>query len=141
MGRILPVMLLLAFAVGAEERKRVADPYVNIYHDDAVTFQVRRDLIKTVAEDQYKVWLRWLWAEPRAWKSGMETARVAFSDLDCKDLRTRELAVIHKDAQGQVLEAEEFPDAQWRSYDPDSGAAAAMRRLCEFVPELLGVKE
>ena len=124
---IAPLLLLLA-----------AGPYVNVYHDDAVTFQVRRDRIHLRDDGRYTVWLRWLWAEPREWKSDREAARVAVADLDCAQKRVRELAVLHKNRDGEIFDVEEPPpeETQWKSFAPDSGAAATMGRLCEFVIEL-----
>ena len=117
-------------------------PYVNVYHDDAVAFQVRRDRIKVEGEGQYRVWLRWLWAEPRPWKTDHETARVVVADVDCMKRRVRELAVLHKNREGKVYDSEELAEGQWewKSFDPQSGAAGAINRLCEFLPELANSK-
>ena len=115
-------------------------PYVNIYNDNAVTFQVRRDRIKITGEKAYRVWLRWLWAEPQKWKADEETATVRLVDLDCKsDLRVRELAILHKNRKGEIFDTEELdPEkASWKVLPRDSGAGAAMARVCEFLPQLI----
>lgn len=114
-------------------------PYVTIYHDDAVMLQLRRDRIKTISGDTYRIWLRWLWAKPQRFKSDVEVATVRVVDLDCKGLRVRELAVMHKNAEGKFYNVEEFneQDAKWTVMKRDSGAGKAMEKACEFVPQLI----
>ena len=130
--------LLIALPLAAEEAPKPG-PYITVYHDDAVAFQFRRDRIKQRPDGTYMVWLRWLWAEPRTWKADKETARVAVADLDCTQLRVRELAVLHKNREGTIYDREEFePEkTEWKSFDAKSGATAALKRVCEFIPELL----
>lgn len=135
--------LLIALPLVAQEKPKPeppkAGPYVTVYRDKAVAFQFRRDRIKPVAKDTYTVWLRWLYAAPQAWKSDNETVRGAVADLDCTKLRVRELAVLHKNREGRIYDSEQFePDqAKWKSFDAKSGAGAALKRVCEFIPKLL----
>jgi hypothetical protein len=114
-------------------------PYVNVYHDDHVAFQVRRDHIILLGEQTYKVWLRWLFATPEQWKGDYEVARVVVADLDCRDLSLREQRTIHRNREGQIYHREETPPERqtWRKFDPKSGSGAALARVCEFLPELL----
>ena len=140
-------LLLFVFTVAhAQEpppQQPPPGPYVTVYHDDAVAFQVRRDRITPLAEGTYNVWLRWLWAEALPWKGDAEVARVIVSDIDCKGFRVRERKVLHKNREGKVYDTEEIPEEEtrWKTFDPKSGAAAAMARLCEFVPQLLADKK
>jgi hypothetical protein len=128
-------------AAAAESAPQPANPgpYVTVYRDRSVAFQVRRDRIKRDGEQVYNVWLRWLWAKPRPHKGQSEAARVIVADVDCRSLKVRELAVLHKDRNGKIFDAEEVsaPDAApWKSFEPRTGAAAAIERLCEFLPKL-----
>jgi hypothetical protein len=144
--RIRVFVLVVALIILASHQGRAQEssaegepgPYVNVYHDDAVAFQVRRDRITVLGEGLYKVWLRWLWAEPKPWKSGVETATVIFSDLDCARLCIRELAVLHKDRDGKIFDEEERSpeESPWKSFGPQTGAGLAIAKLCKFVPEL-----
>lgn len=127
--------MLLAIVTLVATTAAGAEPYVTVYRDDAVAFQVRRDRI-TQRDGIYTVWLRWLWAEPRRWKSQDETARVAIANVDCARLRVRELGILHKDRDAKIIEAEEPEHPPWQSFEEDSGAAATMKRLCEFLPKL-----
>ncbi len=142
--RALPIaLLLLSFAVPLRAQEEAKPgPYVNVYHDDTVLFQIRRDRITSTGDKIYRVWLRWLWAEPRPWKSDQETAMVRFVDLDCNELRVRDLAVLHKNRKGEIFDAEEFePETSpWQSLKRESGAGAAMAKVCEFAPKLLEAK-
>ncbi|HEX2123199.1 MAG TPA: hypothetical protein VHL59_16325 [Thermoanaerobaculia bacterium] len=135
------VLLCLTAPLRAQEEAKPG-PYVNVYHDDAVLFQMRRDRITSSGDELYRVWLRWLWAEPRPWKSDQETATVRFVDLDCNELRVRDLAVLHKNRKGEIFDAEEFEPEKspWQSLQRESGAGAAMARVCEFAPKLLEAK-
>ena len=118
-------------------------PFVTVYRDDSVAFQVRRDRITTLGDGSYKVWLRWLWAEPQPWKSGSEASRIVVADIDCTNLRVRELASLHKDRTGKLFDVEETApaDAPWKSFAAGTGAASTMTRLCEFVPELVRTRD
>ncbi|HJQ35750.1 MAG TPA: hypothetical protein VKB93_01295 [Thermoanaerobaculia bacterium] len=148
MRRVL-LALLITLPLVAQEAPKAAPkpapkppgPYVTVYRDKAVAFQFRRDRItpRPDAEGTYLVWLRWLWAEPRPWKTDKETVRGAVADLDCKKLRVRELAVLHKNRTGTIYDSEQFePEQQkWQSFDAKSGAGAALKRVCEFIPQLL----
>jgi erythromycin esterase len=113
-------------------------PYVTVYRDDHVAFQMRRDRVMELGNRQYRVWLRWLWAEPRRWQSDLETATVRFVDLDCNALRVRDLAVLHKNAKGEIYDSEELePErSEWKSAARDSGAGAALAKVCECAPQL-----
>lgn len=114
-------------------------PYVTVYRDEATSFQVRRDRIRTVDQQVYQLWLRWLWARPQRWKDRDEVSRVVVAHVDCARLRVRELATLHRDASGKLFDVEEVTspeDAPWKSFAPGTGAAAAITRLCEWVPEL-----
>ncbi|MGH9456680.1 MAG: hypothetical protein ACRD2J_03460 [Thermoanaerobaculia bacterium] len=137
---LLPVAILAAAVpcVAAEESSSKNGPYVTVYHDDVLAFQVRRDRIARLEGDAYRVWLRWLWAEPRTWKTQDEAARVLFADVACEPLRIRDLAILHKNRDGEIFDAEEMsPESSpWKTFEEGSGAAAAMKRLCEFLPEL-----
>jgi hypothetical protein len=135
------VLLSIALPLRAQEEAKPG-PYVNVYHDDTVLFQMRRDRITSTGDRMYRVWLRWLWAEPRPWKSDQETATVRFVDLDCRELRVRDLAVLHKNAKAEIFDAEEFePESSpWTTLKRDSGAGAAMAKVCEFAPKLLEAK-
>ena len=113
-------------------------PYVTVYRDEAVSFQVRRDKLTVLGENAYRVWLRWLWAEPRAAESRVEISALSFSEVDCAGLRVRDLATMKKAADGGIFDVVEIQpeEARWRSFGSESGATAAMRRLCTFLPEL-----
>jgi hypothetical protein len=115
-------------------------PYVTVYHDDATSFQVRRDPITRLSVGIYKVWLRWLWAVPRPMKSGVESATMIVAEVDCNTARVRETKVLHKDHGGTIFEVEETKpeDMRWRSFPEDSGAGSALRQVCRIIPELLG---
>ena len=136
----MPAMALVFFL--AAVTPKTPAPYVTVYHDDAVSFQVRRDRIKRRGPDTYMVWIRWLWAEPRPWKGDQEAARVVIADVDCKHRQVRELGVEHKNAAGKVFDAEDIaPENQsWKSFDRGSGAYAAVGRLCEFLPQMVAPK-
>ena len=138
-GFVNVLFLTLALLAGGEQQPPPPGPFVTVYRDDAVAFQVRRDRITLLKDGTWKVWLRWLYAEPQPWKSSAETSRIVVADVDCKQLRVRELAVLHRDREGKLFDVEEFPEEQWkwRSFEESSGAAATMTRLCEFLPELL----
>jgi len=126
-------LLVAVFILAAQ---RTPAPYVSVYHDDAVTFQVRRDRVREKEPGLYQVWLRWLWRTPQPLKSDFETMRVAIADVDCKQRRVREYGVIHKNKDSQVIASEDTLDSDWRSFDRDSGAAATIGRLCQFLPQL-----
>ena len=139
--RIAVFMMVTTLPVAAESAPRRLDPapYVTVYRDPSVAFQVRRDRIRRYPEQVYSVWLRWLWAKPQPHKGESETARIVIGHVDCGRRRVRELAVLHKDQNGKIFDAEEVstPDAApWRSFETGTGAAAAVERLCEFLPEL-----
>ena len=138
--RLLALLLLLAAVPGSAQN--TAGLYVDVYRDEAVLFQVRRDKLAQTGEGAYRVWLRWLWSTPQPWKSQEETATMRFVDLDCRALRVRELAVLHKNAKGEIFDSEEFePEtAPWRTFERRSGAGAALARLCDFLPQLLEAK-
>jgi hypothetical protein len=130
--------MTLAISVCARDASP-AGPYVTVYRDDAVAFQVRRDRIKSLGDDVHHLWLRWLWAQPQPWKNQQETARVIVAHVDCAHNRVRELATLHKDQSGKIFDVEEVTSAEeapWKSFEPGTGAAAAIQRLCEFVPKL-----
>lgn len=133
-----PIALaLLASSCAAVPLK--TEPYVTVYRDDSVSFQVRRDRIAALGGESYRLWLRWLWAKQR-WSAGrVETALHTVSEVDCAAMRVRDLAVMKKDPHGQFFDVVERPpeEAPWRAFGAETGAAAAMRRLCEFVPELV----
>ncbi|HUP58941.1 MAG TPA: erythromycin esterase family protein [Thermoanaerobaculia bacterium] len=114
-------------------------PWVNVYHDDSVAFQVRRTRILTLDDGRYRVWLRWLFAAPRPWKSGEELSMVMNVDLDCRERRLRELVTVHKNRAGEIFDREERrpEDAPWKSFGANTGAASALDRVCEFVPRLI----
>lgn len=136
---MVPMALALLASACASVPART-EPYVTVYRDDAVSFQVRRDRITALGGESYRLWLRWLWAKQR-WSAGrVETALHTVSEVDCAAMRVRDLAVMKKDANGQFFEVVERPpeEAAWRAFGAESGAAAAMHRLCEFVPELVG---
>jgi len=137
----LLLAIALAVPIFAEEppAQPKPGPYVGVYHDDHVSFQMRRDRIKRTGEAKYIVWLRWLYAEAQPWKSDAEVARVAVTEIDCTRLRVRELGVMHKNAAGKLFDIEEPEPATvpWRELDRKSGAASAIAQVCEFVPQLL----
>jgi len=140
--RLLAAILIAALSATAQEKTPKPTPYVNVYHDDAVAFQVRHDRITVLPDGTYTVWLRWLWAEPRRWKSDAEIARIIVANVDCKTIRVREMAVLHKNREGKIFDSEEEADkAPWKSFDAKSGAHSAMTRLCEFLPKLLEMKK
>ena len=121
-----------------------AGPFVTVYRDDAVAFQVRRDRIQALGADVYRLWLRWLWAEPQPWKNQEETTRIAVAHVDCAQIRVRELSVLHRDRSGKVFDVEEVAspeDAPWKAFEAGTGAAAAIQRLCEFVPKLIELRD
>ena len=127
------------FAEAAPAPQRKPGPYINVYHDKQVAFQMRRDRIERKGEAKYIVWLRWLYAKGQPWKSDTEVARTAVTEVDCTRLRVRELGVLHRNAAGKVFDVEE-PDhdtVPWRQLDRKSGAASAIAQVCEFVPQLL----
>lgn len=132
--------ILAGFACSSSDvaERPATGPYVNVAHDETFTLQVRRDRIEQLEAMTYRVWIRWLWAEPRMWKGQEETALVVLADLDCGGLRLRELAQMHKNAAAEIYAVEEWePDrAAWRSFDRSSGSGATLERLCEFVLEL-----
>jgi hypothetical protein len=131
----------------AMQRSRATDgstpvkpgPWVNVYHDDRVTFQVRGTRIITVERGVYRAWLRWLFAAPQRWKSGEAMSMVMLADVDCNQRRLRELAKVHKNRAGEIFDREEHEpeDAPWKSFDANSGAASAIGRVCEFIPRLV----
>ena len=132
------------FAETPPAQPRKPGPYIVVYHDDRVAFQMRRDRIERAGEAKYVVWLRWLYAKGRPWKSDREVARTAVTEIDCTRLRVRELAVLHRNAAGKVFDVEEPPDhntVPWRQLDRKSGAASAIAQVCEFVPQLLAMAE
>ena len=134
------VLILLAPHVFAQEQKEAPKPgpFVTVYRDDTLAFQIRRDRIKPIGEGIYTVWLRWLWAEPQPWKSELETSRVIVANVDCTRLRVRELGILHKDRSGKVIESEEWSpeDAPWRTFERESGAAKTVAQVCELIPQL-----
>lgn len=129
-------ILLLAPYIAAQEKP---GPYVTVYRDDTLAFQMRHDRIKPIGEGLYSVWLRWLWAEPQPWKSDLETTRVIVAHVDCTRLRVRELGSLHKNREGKLFDSEERSpeEAPWRTFERDTGAARAIAQLCEFIPQLL----
>ena len=131
----------LAIAVASSAQEPPPGPYVTIYHDDAVAFQFRRDRIRETGPGVYNVWLRWLWAQPRRWKSEDETARLILADIDCSCARVRELVTLHKDRTLNIYDVEEMPDPTWKTFDPKSGAGTAISRLCEFIPQVQRLNE
>lgn len=133
MKAALAILLLSTLPVFGKE----GGPYIDVRRDDTVLFQMRRDRIKAVSDGVYMVWLRWLWAEPQEWKSQKETATIRVVHVDCNELRVREYAVLHKNAKGEIFDSEEHEDPPWRSLERDSGAGAAMTRVCEFIPQLM----
>lgn len=135
----LLLLLLAAIPLPAQEEPKKPGPYVNVYHDDAVLFQIRRDRITVTGDKMYRVWLRWLWAEPRPWKSDDEAALVRMVDLDCNALRVRDLAALHKNRRNEIYDREEWePETSpWTWLKRDSGAGVTMARVCEFVPRLI----
>ena len=136
---LIPVVLHAAPPEKSPPQSGKLGPYITVYHDDATSFQMRRDRIILLGEGLYKVWLRWLWAEPRPWKSGVETATMIVTELDCKRLQVRETMIMHKDRAGTLFDVDERApkEQRWKSFRPDSGAAAAIARVCELVPELI----
>ena len=141
----LCLAIALAVPIFAEEPPAPPKPgpYIGVYHDDHVAFQMRRDRIRRTGEAKYVVWLRWLFAEGQPWKSDRETTRLAITELDCTRLRVRELGVLHKNAAGKVFDVEE-PDPDkvpWKEIDRKSGAASALAQVCEFVPQLLAMSD
>lgn len=139
------VVALPVSAVPPADRQppsQIPNPYVTVYHDEATIFQIRRDPITRLADDAYRVWLRWLWAMPQELSSGVESARMIVADLDCKGIRVRETRVLHKSHDGTVFAVEDTrPDAlRWKSFPEDSGAASALRRVCQFIPGLIAGK-
>lgn len=67
----------------------------------------------------------------------MRALLVAVTNLDCTQLRVRELAVLHKNCEATIYDREEIGPAEWKSFDAKSGATSALKRVCEFIPELL----
>lgn len=134
---LAPLLLLAAIPSFAQQQE---GPYVTVYRDDAVAFQVRRDRIKSQGDEVYLVWLRWLWAEPRTWKSDHETATIRIAGLDCAGLRVREYGALHKNRDGVIFDAEEWEDPPWKALPSGSGAEAAIARVCDFIPQLLESK-
>ncbi len=47
--------------------------------------------------------------------------------------------MLHKNREATIYDREEFgPEtAEWKSFDAKSGATSALKRVCEFIPELL----
>jgi hypothetical protein len=132
------------FVEAAPVPQRKPGPYIVVYHDDRVAFQMRRDRIERKGEAKYVVWLRWLYAKGQPWKSDTEVARTAVTEIDCTRLRVRELGVLHRNAAGKVFDVEEADDhdsVPWRQLDRKSGAASAIAQVCEFVPQLLATAE
>lgn len=136
---LLIVLIPVASGFAAEDSAHATPgPYVAVYHDDSLTFQVRRDRIRTLDGGDFMVRVRWLWAQPRAWNGTVEIARIMDLELDCGGRRLRELATMHKNRDGEIFDVEEPMDqAPWISFPPESGAAKTFERLCEFVPRLL----
>ncbi len=119
-----------------------AGPYVTVYRDSATAFQVRRDRIKTLDGGIFQVRLRWLWAKPRPWKGQDEVALVMDALLDCRNQRLRELDRMHKNRKGDLYDIEEpGTEPDWKEFEKTPGAAAALQRLCDFIPELLSSAE
>lgn len=136
----LTLSVLAADAATDSSRQAPPGPFVTVYRDDAVAFQVRRDRIQALGPDVYRLWLRWLWAVTQPWKNQEETARTAIVHVDCAQIRVRELGVLHEDRSGKVFDVEEvaaLEDAPWKGFEAGTGAAAAIQRLCEFVPTLI----
>jgi len=141
---VLAIALVVPiFADAAPVPQRKPGPYIVVYHDDRVAFQMRRDRIERKGEAKYVVWLRWLYAKGQPWKSDVEVARTAVTEVDCTGLRVRELAVLHRNAAGKVFDVEEsdHDSVPWRQLDRKSGAASAIAQVCEFVPQLLASAE
>jgi len=136
---LIPLVLHAAPPEKSPPKSSKPGPYITVYHDEATSFQMRRDRITLLGEGLYKVWLRWLWAEPRPWKSGVETATMIVAELDCKRLQVRETMIMHKDRAGTLFDIEEkAPEEQrWKSFPTESGAAGAIARVCQLVPELI----
>jgi len=136
---LIPLVLRAAPPEKSPPRSGEPGPYITVYHDEATSFQMRRDRIILLGEGLYKVWLRWLWAQPRPWKSGVETATMIVTELDCKRLQVRETMIMHKDRAGTLFDIEEkAPEQQrWKSFSAESGAAAAIARVCQLVPDLI----
>lgn len=136
---LLPGVLLGAPPENAPPKSGKPGPYITVYHDDATSFQVRSNRIVLLGEGHYIVWLRWLWANPFPWKSRIETARMIVAEIDCRRLQVRETMVMHKDREGNLFDIDEreLGDSPWKALPKDSGAAAALGRVCELVPELL----
>jgi hypothetical protein len=113
-------------------------PYVSLYKDDAVTFQIRREPITPHAENVYTVRLRWLWAQPRPWKSHEEAATIINADLDCNRQRVREISVLHRDRDGKYFDEEKKdPKTEtWKTFPPGSATAAALKLACRLIPEI-----
>lgn len=142
---LLFVAWIAAGSVSAQEKgdaPAVPGPYVDVFRGDDVVFQVRRDRIKKADDGSWRVWMRWLWAMPKRWKSDEETATVILAFVDCEGRRVRELAVMHKNRAAEIYDVEERgPDQEWTAWDPRTRAGEAMNRLCEFIPVMVEMKE
>ena len=122
-------LLLLAVAPG---------PYVSLYKDDSVTFQIRRDPILPHPDGTCTVRLRWLWARPQTWKGHEEAATIINADLDCGKVRVREISVIHRDADGKYFDEEnkDPKTAKWKAFPPGSATESALKLACKLIPEI-----
>lgn len=134
----LAVSVLLSCGAAGDQGKPTPGPYVTVYRDDAVAFQVRHDRIRVTEEGTVVVWVRWLWAEPIPSDGNEELARLMVLELDCAEGRLRELALMRKNRAGEIFESLEHDrdDAQWIVFDPETGAEKTFERLCEFVEDL-----
>jgi hypothetical protein len=132
--RMTGALALVPFLLAPPKPK----PYVSVYHDDAVTFQFRKDRIKPLGDGRYTVWLRWLWAKPRPLKGREEWATVIIAIVDCNRMQVQEQGVLHKDREAQIIDAEETLDkSPWKTFAAGSGAEASLRKVCNLIPEMI----